>query len=91
MQNPAIPAESLLAGHYAAVLTQLKTILAELEDPDSLLQRVVQLADTVDDLHVAVIDTMESPLHGPTLVEKARAQAPAELRHLLGATARKAL
>ncbi|MFE3195940.1 hypothetical protein ACFXHA_43560 [Nocardia sp. NPDC059240] len=86
MQNPTIPAESLLAGHYAAMLAQLKTNLAELGDADTLLQRVVALADCVDDLHVAVIDTMESPLHGPTLIDKIRAQAPAELHHLLGET-----
>lgn len=76
MPNPAPTAapEAYLAQHLAAFLDKTRALLTTVtEDPDTLLQRVIELADVVDELHVAIIDTGEQPLNSAALTENVQA------------------
>lgn len=82
---PNTTPETVLSDQIAAVSRQMLTLLASLNDPDTLLQKVIELADRVEDLHVGVIDTMEAPLLSTPLIDQVCAHLPAQLHPIVGA------
>ncbi|MFI6959667.1 hypothetical protein ACIBJI_40150 [Nocardia sp. NPDC050408] len=86
MQNPSIRAEAELGDQLAALLHQVETLYRGLADTDTLLRDVAALDNIVDRLYATVIETGELPLNAATLSERVRAQAPAELVHLIDNT-----
>ncbi|MGV9336640.1 hypothetical protein [Nocardia sp. NPDC003726] len=81
--------EVALGTEIAALTRQFITTLTDgLEDPESLYQRVIDLADQADALGTHLLDSSEQPLHAPTLVRLVRTQIPENLHHLIGAPVR---
>ncbi|WP_067475075.1 hypothetical protein [Nocardia amamiensis] len=78
--------EAALGAEIAALARQFIVTLTDgLEDPESLYQRVIDLADQADTLGTHLLDSSEQPLHAPTLIKLVRAQTPENLHHLIGA------
>ncbi|MGY5210020.1 hypothetical protein [Nocardia gipuzkoensis] len=78
--------EVALGAEIAALARQfIATLTDGLEDPESLYQRVIDLADQAETLGTHLLDSSEQPLNARTLSKLVRAQTPENLHHLIGA------
>ncbi|MGW4774212.1 hypothetical protein ACWEO2_39990 [Nocardia sp. NPDC004278] len=85
MPNTTTRTEAALGTEIAAVARRAADMLTGLEDPESLYQLVIDLADHADRLGTALLDSGEHPLNAAALVDSVRTQTPENLHHLLGA------
>ncbi|WP_063046272.1 hypothetical protein [Nocardia pseudovaccinii] len=84
MRTTTPSTEVALAEKIAASVHQLLTLLAELDDPETLIGKATRLEAAGNALYLEVLDTGELPITTETLIAAVRERLPEQLRVLVG-------
>ncbi|MEV6258434.1 hypothetical protein AB0L97_34770 [Nocardia sp. NPDC051911] len=76
--------EVALAEKIAASAHQLLTLLAELDDLETLIQKATRVDCAGSALYLEVLDTSDLPITPQTLIDAVRERLPEQLRALVG-------
>jgi hypothetical protein len=76
--------EVALAEKIAASARQLLTLLADLDDPETLIGKATRLEAAGSALYLEVLDTSDLPITTETLIAAVRERLPQQLRDVVG-------